>query len=179
MGETSSNNSENSSWYTILNFVGLKRALIGGGISFGVAVIAQLVIGFATPDWEVRQLMHAVATSSRYLATSTVGGASTIIALMLTMLGFGNKDQVSLDKHFYERIHVIAVLCTIGLIAAVLHLQIFSMPITEGDNADPQWFQYLYYVLIAYVAFMAGIMVVIVLMLQEAVSSLIKAVRDS
>lgn len=154
-------------------FVGFKKSLIGGIVAGSIAIISQILIGRVYHGWEAKRLFDAVTTSSRYLDSAAAGGSSTIIALMLTMLSMGRNKKIKVESEFFKRIKTITLFSTIALISAVIQLQIFSMPLTEAKNADGNIFNYLYYFMIVYVAFIAGLMVSIILMLMDAVNTLI------
>ncbi|MEO8072203.1 MAG: hypothetical protein ABI686_03045 [Acidobacteriota bacterium] len=70
------------------------------------------------------------------------------------------------------------MLSTIALSGCIL-LLFRSIPLQESDQVPANWFKIIYYILITFVAGLSGLAVGIVLMLLNAVNSLIDVVRPS
>ncbi len=123
--------------------------------------------------------MESVTSSSHYLGSSIVTASATILALMLTMLSLTKQADSEFDSVFFKRIQQIALFSTIALSAGILLLLFLGVPLQESDKIPAQWFKIIYYVLITFVAGLSGLVVGIVLMLLNAVNSLIDVVRPS
>lgn len=160
-------------------FLGTRKALIGGILAATVALVGQWLVGQVYNGYKARELLEAVVSSSLYLASSIVTAAATIIALMLTMLSMTKQTEGEFDSIFFKQIQRIALLSTIALSAGILLLLFLSMPLQESDQVPSNWFTTVYYVLIVFVAGLSGLSVGIVLMLLNAVNSLIDVVRPS
>lgn len=161
--------------YTL--FIGAKRALVGGLLAAGIALVGQWFVGQVYSDAEARKLIEAMVPSSRAVGTSVVTASGTILALMLTMLSLTNQAKTNFDSIFYKRIERIGLLSTIALSAGILQLLFLSIPLQESKNLPGSWYSVVYYVLIALTAGLAGLLVAIVLMLLNAMSSLIAVLR--
>ncbi|HEX6280227.1 MAG TPA: hypothetical protein VFZ49_09475 [Pyrinomonadaceae bacterium] len=161
------------------SFVGTKKALTGGVIAGAIALTAQWLMGQIYSGWEARRLLGAVISSALFFGSSVVTGAATILALMLTMLGLTKSWDDDFDALFFKRIERIGLVATISLILGVLLLLFLSIPIQESDDVPSSWFTTIYYILISYIAVLSGLIVGVVLMLFNAISSLIDAVRPS
>lgn len=98
---------------------------------------------------------------------------------MLTMLSLTKQADSEFDSVFFKRIQQIALFSTIALSAGILLLLFLGVPLQESDKIPAQWFKIIYYVLITFVAGLSGLVVGIVLMLLNAVNSLIDVVRPS
>jgi hypothetical protein len=151
-----------------------------GSILAGViALSAQWLVGQIYSGWEARRLLGAVISSALFFGSSVVTGSATILALMLTMLGLTKSSDGDFDRMFFKRIERIGLLATISLIAGVLLLLFLSIPIQESDDVPSSWFTTIYYILISYIAALSGLVVGVVLMLFNAITSLIDVVRPT
>ncbi len=123
---------------------------------------------------EARNLVDALVPAARSVGSSVVTAAGTILALMLTMLSLTSQARSNFDRVFYQRIRRIGFLSTIALSAGILLLLFLSVPVQESNAVPASWFRAVYYVLIALTAGLAGLLVSIVLMLFNAMTSLIQ-----
>lgn len=144
-----------------------------------IALSAQWLVGQIYSGWEARRLLEAVISSALFFGSSIVTGAATILALMLTMLGLTKSWDDDFDALFFKRIERIGLVATISLILGVLLLLFLSIPIQESDDVPSSWFTTIYYILISYIAVLSGLIVGVVLMLFNAITSLIDVVRPS
>lgn len=160
-------------------FIGAKRALIGGLLAASVALAGQWFVGQVYSGSEARQLIEALVPSARSVGTSVVTASGTILALMLTMLSLTSQAETSFDSSFYQRVQRIGLLSTIALAAGILLLLLLSIPLQESKNLPGSWYSMIYYLLIALTASLAGLLIAIVLMLLNAVTSLIAVLRPN
>jgi TRAP-type C4-dicarboxylate transport system permease small subunit len=98
---------------------------------------------------------------------------------MLTMLGLTNNTDSEFDSIFFKRIERIGLLSTITLIAGVLLMLFLSVPVQESKDVPASWYKIIYYVLISYIAILSGLIVGVVLMLFNAIRSLIDVVKPT
>ncbi len=154
-------------------FIGAKRALIGGLLAGGVAVIGQYLVGRIYTDTEARRLLEAMMPSARSVGTGVVTASATTLALMLTMLSLSRHTASELEATFFIQIRRIGLLSTTALIASVLLLLMLSIPLQETENLPASWYSTVYYVFITLTAGVTGLLVAIVLMLYNAMQSLI------
>lgn len=160
-------------------FVGSRNSLIGGFLAGAIALSGQWLVGQVYSGWEARQLLESVISSALYFGSATVTGSATILALMLTMLGLTNTTDGEFDSIFFKRIERIGLLSTITLIAGVLLMLFLSVPVQESKDVPASWYKIIYYVLISYIAILSGLIVGVVLMLFNAIRSLIDVVKPS
>ncbi|MFP4346543.1 MAG: hypothetical protein ACLFU8_17795 [Anaerolineales bacterium] len=160
-----------------LLFIGAKRALIGGLLAGGVVIGGQLLVGRIYSETEARKLIEALVPSARTLGSGVVGATSTILALMLTMLSLSRHATSELESVFFKRVKRIGLLSTIALVVSSLLLLLLSLPLQESKNVPGFWFSGIYYALIGLTAGITGLFVAIVLMLYNALGSLIKVLR--
>lgn len=160
-------------------FVGSRNSLIGGFLAGAIALSGQWLVGQVYSGWEARQLLESVISSALYFGSATVTGSATILALMLTMLGLTNNTDGEFDSIFFKRIERIGLLSTITLIAGVLLMLFLSVPVQESKDVPASWYKIIYYVLISYIAILSGLIVGVVLMLFNAIRSLIAVVKPT
>ena len=161
------------------SLVGTKKALIGGVIAAVIALSAQWLVGQIYSGLEARRLLEGMISSALFFGSSIVTGSATILALMLTMLGLTNSWDNDFSPLFFKRIERIGLLATVSLIGGVILLLFLSVPVKESDDLPSSWFTTIYYILIAYIAVLSGLIVGVVLMLFNAITSLIDVVRPS
>lgn len=161
-------------------FVGTKKALFGGVLAGAIALSGQMLVGQVYSGWEARKLLESVVSSTLYFGSAVISGSVTILALMLTMLSLTSNMDSEFDSVFFKRIKRIGLLSTIILIAGVLLMLFLSLPIEESKaNLPNSWYEIIYYVLITYIAGLSGLIVGVVLMLFNAITSLIDVVKPS
>ena len=177
--QTSRNKSSNPDDGRERLFLGSRHALYGGMIAGSVALGGQWLIGNVYSGYEARQLLESMSTSAHYLGSAVVTGSTTIIALMLTILSLTSQADDKFDRDFYHRIRRIGTLSMIALIGSIVLLLLLSIPVKESDSTPAAWFTAMYYVLMSFLALLAGLLISIVLMLQNAIGSLITVVGPS
>ena len=158
-------------------FIGAKRALIGGLLAGGIAIAGQYLVGRVYSGTEARRLLEAFVPSARAVGTAAVTGSATILALMLTMISLSRHATSQLESVFFKRVERIGLLSTISLATGVLLLLVLTIPLQESDNLPGSWYSIVYYVLIALTAAVSALLITTVLMLYNAMQSLIKVLR--
>jgi len=158
-------------------FSGDLWALFGGALAACIALVGQWFIGRIYSGYEARNLLEAMNGSALWLGGSVVTASATILALMLTMLSLSDQSKIDFDKVFFRRIEQIGVMTTITLASGILLLLFLSVPFQESKNVPNQSFTVIYYILIVSTALLAGLLISIVLMLLNAIRSLIQGVR--
>ena len=152
-----------------------KRALT-------VAIIAVFITGSGAyllgniSGYEAKDLIQASLPGINTLCNTIVLASATILALLLTLLSFSYGSESKLDKNHYKHILVIAKLDTILFVCSMIAFQIFNIPVTEATNVPANWYSYIYYLSLGTSAILSGGLIGVVLMLYNAVSSIIKIV---
>ncbi len=165
--------------FGVLSKVGLKSErwpLIGGGLAVLVTLGVKFLIGGVYSQAKAIQLIEALRDSTLYFGAAVATSSATILALMLTLLGLGRRAETDLDIGVYQSVNRIALISTISLCGAVLLLMVLSMPIGEFEKIEDSWFIVMYYVLVVFVALLAGLVITAVLMLFNAIRYVIAAI---
>lgn len=152
-------------------------ALAGGVLTASIAVGGQWLIGQIYSGYVARQLIEAMLNPALFFGASVVTASATILALMLTMLSLSDQSKANFELNFFQRIEQIGVLTTISLAGGILLLLFLSVPLQESKNVPSNWLTVIYYVLIVFLALLAGLLVSIILMLLNSIRSLIESVR--
>jgi hypothetical protein len=160
-------------------FLGAKRALVGSLLAGGIAFLGHLLVGRVYSGTEARSLLEAMVPSARSTGTAVVTASGTILALMLTMLSISRDATSKLEAVFFQRVERIGLLSTIALISSILLMLMLSIPLQESNNLPGSWYSIVYYVLIALTAAVSGLLVAIILMLYNALQSLIEVLRPT
>ncbi len=161
------------------SFIGTKKALTGGVVAGVIVLSAQGLVGQIYSGLEARRLLAGVISSALFFGSSIITGSATILALMLTMLSLTKSWDDDFEPSFFKRIERIGLLATISLIGGIVLLLFLSVPVQESDDVPASWFTTIYYILISYIALLSGLLVGVVLMLYNAITSLIDVVRPS
>lgn len=160
-------------------FVGGRRAIYGGISAAAVALVGQWLIGRVYSGYEARQFLESLSSSALYFSSAIVTASATILALMLTILSLSSQADEDFDQVFFLGVERIAKLATVALMGGILLLLFLSIPIKESENVPGSWFTAIYYALIIILAALAGLLITIVLMLLNAISSLIDIMRPT
>ena len=143
--------------------------LIGGVAAVLVTLAVKFLIGGVYSSGKALQLIEALRDSSLYFGAAVSTASATILALMLTLLGLSRQAESDFDDWVYKNINRIALVSTISLCGGVLLLMLLSMPIGEFEKIPENWFIMMYYVLVVFVALLAGLVITAVLMLFNAI----------
>lgn len=162
-------------------FIGARAAAIAGVVVGGVVIGTQFLIGRIYSGNEARDLVAAMSGPLSSLSSSIITGLGTILALMLTMLSLSSRFEKHLGRPFYRRIQLIALLSIIGMVISIVLLLILSSPIQKENvqvaNSGSLPVEVTYYLLIGLTAIVAGLFVAIIVMLYNAVQTVIQVVR--
>jgi hypothetical protein len=153
-------------------------SIIGGGMMAIVTLIGLIIGGQVSTHDSALQLIEVMSPPLQMLAFATITATITMLALLLTMLGVIKQAEISYAKTFYDLIERISLLDTILLIACASLLTILAIPITEAETEmSEQAASALYYILIFVNAIISGLLVAAVLMLFDAIKSVIRTLH--
>lgn len=93
---------------------------------------------------EAITLLEALSRAGLYLASAIAGGSTTIMALMLTLIGMFRRMDHDFDNQAYRDVDLIARLATSSLLGSLLLLMAFTFPVGEFDDLPRKWFETLY-----------------------------------
>lgn len=145
----------------------LRWALAGGLLvaAFGFAMMA---VSGGISSLEARNLLDAALPTIRFLASALVAASTTVLALMLALIGISAGHDAHFQPSFYKRIRQISNLCILLLVGSALLLLFLTVPIEEADGIERRY-EIVYYVVLAGAAGSTGLLVSVMLMLRYAV----------
>lgn len=152
-----------------------KRALYGGVIAAIITGMGAYLIGNIS-GYEAKVLIKTTLPGFNTLSNTIVLASATILALLLTLLSVSTSTKSKLTADHYTHVLLIAKIDTVVFVAAMIMFQLFNIPITEADNVPSTWYSTLYYSSLGISALLSGALISVVLMLFNAVSSIIKIV---
>ena len=152
-----------------------KSAVIGGFSITIVGLGAALLIG-ETSGFEAQQLLDQSVPRINTLCNTIILASSTILALLLTLLGLSSGTDFQLKEAFYRRVQQIAFYDACLFVVTMLIFLTLNFPVAQSDSLPPVWFKALYYSTLAASALVGGMIVVVVLLLYQTVSDLIQIV---
>ena len=152
-----------------------RRALYGGVIAAIIMGMGAYLLGNIS-GYEAKVLIKSSLPGINTICNTIVLASATILALLLTLLSVSSSTKSKLTKEHYAHVLLIAKIDTIVFVAAMIVFQLFNIPITEADNVPGSWFTAIYYISLGVSSLLSGALISVVLMLYNAVSSIIKIV---
>lgn len=150
----------------------LKRAAIGGTIAVVVIAIGNYSVG-SLGEVEAMKSIQDMRPSLRVTCSAILSAATTILIIILTLLSFTKKADEQFSATHYSLVEWIVRLSTITFIASLFLLLLLNVPMNTAKDKLMGWYDWLYYIFLAYSALLGGLMVTIVLMLYQAAVSII------
>lgn len=151
----------------------LRWALAGGGLValFGFALMA---VAGGISSFQARSLLDAALPTIRFLASTLVAASTTILALMLALIGITASHETRFKPAFFRRIRQIANLCILLLAGSALLLLFLTVPIDEADGIQRRY-EIVYYLVLVGAAVSTGLLVTVMLMLRYALQGVLDA----
>lgn len=133
--------------------------LIGGGVA--VVVLFFIIIGVGgIGSFEALRLIEAAVPTARFLASAVVGGAMTVLALLLTLLGLSLGSEYQFSQALYTRAAFLTGLSVAAIILGTLILLAVAVPIEEVEGLAT-YYAVFYYILAGALALLGGLVIAI------------------
>lgn len=150
----------------------LKGALTGGVVATVALFVMAVAVG-RVASFEALSLIQAVQPGARFLASTVIAAAITVLALLLTLLGLSMNSEFSFHTRLYTRARHITRLSVACIIMGVVLLLAVGIPLEEVEELRP-YYSVLYYVLTAVMAAVGGLVVAVGLMIGSTLRGLIE-----
>lgn len=150
----------------------MRGALIGGAVAT-LALFAMVIAVGRVASSEALRLIQAVQPGARFLASTVIAAAITVLALLLTLLGLSMNTEVTFHKRLFTRARNITRLSVTCIIVGVVLLLAVGVPLEEVDELRP-YYSLLYYLLTGLMAFVGGLVVAMGLMIGSTLRGLIE-----
>ena len=150
--------------------------------SFIIGILSALIIGVGAyslgilSGYESKELIKTSLPGINTLCNTIVLASATILALLLTLLSVSSGTKSKLKDEHYRQVLLIAKLDTIVFVVSMIVFQLLNLPLTESDHVPNHWYQIIYYSSLATSSLISGALCTVVVMLYNAVSSIIKIV---
>lgn len=149
----------------------LTGSLIGGSIA-ALTLFAMVVLVGRIGSSEALRLIQAVLPGARFLASAVIGGALTVMALLLTLLGLSISSEHAFSTRLYSRVSYITKLSVASIIMSTGLLLAVGVPIQQVDEVRP-YYDILYYVLAGAMSLVGGTVVSMGLMIGATLRGLV------
>lgn len=150
----------------------LWGALAGGAIA--AAVMFVIVIGVGkVGSFEALRLIEASLSTARFLASTVLGSAITVLALLLTLIGLSLSSEFSFSPRLYARAGYVTTLSVVCIVVAALVLLGLTVPIGEVEGLRT-YYDVFYYALAMAMAVLGGLVVSMALLIGATLKGLIR-----
>ncbi len=139
-------------------------ALGCGAIATIVMLLGTYIIGFVS-QYQAKELIGAIMPTIRFLCSAIMTASATIIALMLTLLGYSFNMEKKFADEFFQRIKVIAFYDTVILAFSTSLLVLHCFPIMKSVSVPSSWYFAGYYFLLISSTILGGGLVSLVTLL--------------
>ncbi|MDX1762042.1 MAG: hypothetical protein R3218_07810, partial [Christiangramia sp.] len=133
----------------------VKRAIVGGIVSTIVMGTGTFILGQVSGYKAMELLKHSLS-GINMLCNTVILGSTTILALMLTLLGLSRSSEFRLTDRHYKDVLMIAKSDTILIVAAVITFLMLNLPISESEGVDRSWYESIYYVSLGMASLLGG-----------------------
>jgi hypothetical protein len=153
-------------------------AIIGAITAALIVLTGLVVVGRVDDPTYAQNIIEAMSPPLQMLGFATITATITVLVLTLTMLTVMNEIERKFGKRFYKLIERMGLMATICLMLSVLLLAILGIPFHDADTEIAQQVSILgYYMLVFVEAIISGLLVALILMLFDAVKSIIRTFR--
>ncbi|MGH8947080.1 MAG: hypothetical protein ACRDVL_13160 [Acidimicrobiia bacterium] len=139
------------------------RTLVGGGVAAVVLFLTIIWVG-RVGAFEALRLIEAAVPTARFFAAAVVGGALTVLALLLTLLGLSLGTEFHFGDTLYARAAFLTRLSVISIVLATGILLAVAVPIEEVEELATYYAAF-YYVLAGALAVLGGLVITIGLLI--------------
>lgn len=137
----------------------IRGTLIGGGVS--AVVLFAIIIGVGrVHSFEALRLIEAAVPTARFLAAAVIGGAVTVLALLLTLLGLSLSSDFRFSDALYTRSAFLTWLSVAAIVLGTLVLLAVAIPIEEVEELAT-YYAIFYYVLAVALSLLGGLVIAI------------------
>ena len=150
----------------------VKRAIVGGVVSTVVMATGAFILGQIS-GYKAMELLKNSMSGINMLCNTVILGSTTILALMLTLLGLSRSSESRLTDRHYKDVLTIAKSDTILIVAAVITFLMLNLPIGESEEVDKSWYQTIYYVSLGMASLLGGGFIAVVMMLYGTITNVI------
>ena len=150
----------------------VKRSLVGGIVSTIIMGIGTFILGQIS-GYKALELLRNSMSGINMLCNTVILGSTTILALMLTLLGLSRSSDSSLTNRHYRDVLMIAKADTILIVTAVITFLLLNLPIRESEEVVKSWYEIIYYISLGMASLLGGGFIAVVMMLYGTITNVI------
>lgn len=150
-----------------------RGAFAGGLVTASFLFAAAIGVG-QIGSFEALRLIEAVLPTARFLGSTVVGAAVTVLALLLTLIALSMNSEHTFSRRLYSRALTITRTAVVCIMMGVGVLLAVSVPIGEVDEIRSHY-AVLYYILSGAMAVLGGLVTSMGLMIGATLRGLIEA----
>lgn len=150
----------------------VKRAILGGVVSTIVMATGTIILGKVS-GYKAMELLKNSMPGINMLCNTIILGSTTILALMMTLLGLSRSSESKLNERHYKDVLLIAKTDTIVLVVTVITFLMFNLPISESKEVVRAWYQIIYYSSLLMASILGGGFVAVIMMLYGTIANVI------
>ncbi len=151
----------------------IRPVSIAWGMSIAITALVIIITGNIYGAEEAKGLLESIQKASLYYGSAVATASATIMALMLTLLGYTTRDAVEAKKRTFIYLHAITTFCVYSFIGGIILLLVISFPVQDFEKIPGHWYKYMYYVVIAWNGMLAGHMISTIFILRDTISKII------
>lgn len=156
-----------------LKHMEFRGAAVGGLVTASFLFVVIIGVG-RIHSFQARGLIEAVLPTARFLGSTVIGAAVTVLALLLTLIGLSLNTKERFSSRLYDRAIRITRMAVVCIIMGVGVLLAVSVPISEVEGIS-DLYAGLYYGLSAAIAVLGGLVTTMGLMIGATLRGLIGA----
>jgi hypothetical protein len=157
----------------ILKHMEFRGAAVGGLVTASFLFVVIIGVG-RIHSFQARGLIEAVLPTARFLGSTVIGAAVTVLALLLTLIGLSLDSREKFSTRLYDRAISITRMAVVCIIMGVGVLLAVSVPVVEVEEIS-ELYAGLYYGLSAAIAVLGGLVTTMGLMIGATLRGLIGA----
>lgn len=142
------------------------------------SLLGFIGVGQIYSDIHARALLEAMAPTVRTLCFAIITSMSTIVSLLLTLIGLSRRWDHDFDQEFYIFLRLITTIGGMTLSIAALLLLFLSIPLTENQQLQT-WFGIAYYIVVFASSFITGATISVIVALYQMIMGLIDMVTPT
>ena len=150
----------------------VKRATVGGIVSTVVMGTGTFILG-QDSGYKALELLQNSLSGINMLCNTVILGCTTILALMLTLLGISRSSNNKLTNQHYKNLLMIAKSNIILLVVTVITFLMLNLPISESEEVSTGWYEAIYYLSLGMASILGGGFIAVVMMLYGTVVNVI------
>ncbi|MCM4156816.1 hypothetical protein [Gramella sp. AN32] len=150
----------------------VKRATVGGIVSTVVMGTGTFILGQVS-GYKALELLQNSLSGINMLCNTVILGCTTILALMLTLLGISRSSNNKLTNQHYKNLLMIAKSNIILLVVTVITFLMLNLPISESEEVSTGWYEAIYYLSLGMASILGGGFIAVVMMLYGTVVNVI------